>query len=380
MRIQGLNYNISDRISELPQQDCDRLFRGAIEGYGYHKTLEESQLREFNLKYLLIRRGEKLIGIIPFFIVEFSFATIIQGPLQRLILGVQKRIKNFCKIRILFVGAPTTEHICLGISPEENIKEIIRAGLDKISEFAKKERLGTILFYNLREEDSDIAGLLRESGFIKIRNFPNTLITIEEKTLPDYLKRLSRNARKDLRRKIKKTDDLVEIKTETSANIEGLQEQVHQLYMNNFRESDIHFETLTRLFFERISENLPRETKFFLFWENDKLIAFNLCLIRGEYCIDKCIGFDKELAHKYHLYHYSFLHNLQWCIKNGIKYYQMGITDYHPKIRLGAQLTPLYNYLHLTNPLYNLFARFIAPLTSPVLYDPTLKKMKLRNK
>jgi len=121
---------------------------------------------------------------------------------------------------------------------------------------------------------------------------------------------------------------------------------------------------------------MPGQAKVFLYWQSGKLISFNLCLIKGNHFIDKFIGFDKELARKYHLYLVSFINNLSWCIEHGIKYYQLGITDYHPKIRFGAKLLEQYNYLRLNNQLLNFFCRFIAPLTSPVKFDPTLRLLR----
>lgn len=124
---------------------------------------------------------------------------------------------------------------------------------------------------------------------------------------------------------------------------------------------------------------MPTIAKVFLTRDKDKIVAFNLCLVKGDTCIDKFIGFDSDVYRAYHLYYTTFCHNIDWCIKNGIRYYQMGITDYAPKLRLGAQLIPLFIYLRCANPILNLFTRLIARLIQPKNFDPTLKKLALRN-
>jgi hypothetical protein len=98
--------------------------------------------------------------------------------------------------------------------------------------------------------------------------------------------------------------------------------------------------------------------------------------IKGETAIDKFIGFDKELSHKYHLYYVTFVNNIEYCIKNGLRFYQMGITDYKPKIRLGAKLVPLYIYVKLLNPFLNIFSKIIARFVEPARFDPGLKDLR----
>ena len=121
---------------------------------------------------------------------------------------------------------------------------------------------------------------------------------------------------------------------------------------------------------------MPGVAKFFITYADDKIVAFNLCLVKGDYFIDKIIGMDSSVSHKYNLYYTTFCHNIDWCIKNKIRYYIMGITDYHPKIRLGSKLIPLYIYLKMFNPLLNLFAHPIIRVIEPKNFDPTLKALR----
>jgi hypothetical protein len=92
--------------------------------------------------------------------------------------------------------------------------------------------------------------------------------------------------------------------------------------------------------------------------------------------IDKVIGMDKNVSHAYSLYYTTFCENIDWCIKNGIRYYCLGITDYHPKLRLGAKLMPLYIYVKLFNPLLKLFSGPLVRFIQPKNFDPVLKGLK----
>ena len=372
-----LKFIITNTIDDIPRQQWDGVFgNDIIEGWGYHKALEESQIKEFSLNYLTAEKNNKLIAIAPFFTMDFSFATIIQGRLQKLISKIQRKFPNFLKVKLLFVGLPTAEELYIGIAPGENKETIIGGILRKLYEFCKTNKIKVILFYNLTEEQKELAGLLVANKFCKMDNFPNTRIALGFSSYQEYLDTLSKNTRKDLRRKLNKSSSLLKLETKITDDASGLEEQIFELYMNNFNESDVHFETLTPAFFKNICRRMKGTAKIFLTYSEDKLIAFNLCFIKNGTCIDKFIGFDKRLSHAYHLYQATFNYNINWCIENGLRFYQMGITDYHPKLRLGAKLIPLYAYFKHTNKIANIFSPLIARLIQPTNFDPTLKNLK----
>lgn len=372
-----LRFFVSQTIQDIPQQDWERLFgREIIEGWGYHKTIEEARLKGFSLYYLIAKRSDTLTAVFPFFITDFSFATIIQGPLQKLIIKVQRMIPRFLRVKILFVGLPTAEEFYMGIAEEESLEEVLAGALKELHDFARREKAGLILFYNLKELTGRNAILIRhleERGFSRMENFPNTLLPIRAHSLDEYLEGLSKNTRKDLRRKLRKASSRAPLRTELVEDITPIKDAVYALYAQNFDDSDIHFELLSPDFFVNICRTMPGVAKFFITREQDTVVAFNLCLVKGDTCIDKFIGFDRSRARTHHLYYVTFCHNLAWCIENGIRFYQLGITDYHPKLRLGAELVPLYIYIKLLNPFFNLFAKSVVRLLEPKRFDPTLK-------
>jgi len=370
----NLTFIITRNISDIPRKDWERLF-GAdiIESYGYHKIIQDAQLKDFNIYFILIKDINSIQAIIPFFTEEFSFTTIIQGPLQKLITLIQKYFKKFLIMNILFVGLPTAEEFYNGISPDLNL-EII---LQELARFSKLNKIKTILFFNLTARHKTLSAFLKKHFFSKMENYPNTVIEIKANSLYEYIENLSSNTRKDFKRKLRKANYPESFEIEVREDIVGIEDKIYELYMNNFSESDVHFEKLTPIFFKNICQEMPGVAKYFVFWKDKKIVAFNLCLIKNDTCIDKFIGFDKELSRKDHLYQVTFAHNIDWCIKNGIRFYQMGITDYHPKIRLGAKLKPLYNYIKLNNPLFNLFLGPVAKIIEPKNFDPTLKNLKI---
>ncbi|MBI4982837.1 MAG: GNAT family N-acetyltransferase [Candidatus Omnitrophica bacterium] len=373
----NLSFSISNSVNDILETEWNRLFdESVIEGFGYHKTLEESNLKEFSIHYLLAKRNNKLTAIIPFFTCDFSFTTLIQGKLQKVIHRIHKWFPNFLKFRLLFVGSPTSEELYIGIDKNEGLETILNEAAKIIKSAAKKEKATAILFFNLSEKHRDISTYLHKQSFASMKSFPNTVLEISASSLEDYINQLGKNTRKSLRRKLRDTQSLAQLKTEILEDISAVKDRIYELYLNNLTDSDVSFEILTPEFFTNIAKYMPDTAKYFLTYDNSNIIAFNLLFIKGDTAIDKFIGFDKELSRKYNLYYATFSYNLNYCIKNNIRFYQLGVTDYEPKVRLGAKIMPLFVYAKFMNPLVNIIAKPILYLIQPSNFDPVLKAIK----
>ena len=104
--------------------------------------------------------------------------------------------------------------------------------------------------------------------------------------------------------------------------------------------------------------------------------AFLFCLVSKDMLIDYYVGLDYEVAYKYHLYFIKFRDVLDWCIKHGIKRYEMGITGYEPKRRLGFDMIPLYLYVKLRNPALRPVFNLICQFLKFEHFDPELRKAR----
>ncbi len=366
----GLDFSIAKSLNEIPQKAWDDLFgKELIESYGYQKTLEEGGVKEFSFGYLVGKRENLIILILPFFIMDFSFATLTPEFLRK-IAGIFGRplIK-----RILFLGSPTTEGFSMGLSPTEDSELILDKAVEKLRGFSKNEKISGMAFYNLSSKDLKLAEYLKRNKFFKLETLPTTAIEIKASSLEEYIRGLGKNTRKDLKKKLRLSEELVRLKTEERLDIADIIDDVYRLYMNNVNDADVHFETLTRKFFLDICRNMPGVAKYFITYDKEKIVAFNLCLIKNGVFIDKFIGFDYSVARQYSLYYTTFCHNIDWCIKYGIKTYQPGFSDYHPKIRLGAKLIPLDIYGQAFNPLLDSTLRMLKPWIEPKNLDPVPK-------
>lgn len=362
-----IKYLILDSINKIRRQDWDRLFGEIPEGYDFFKTLEESWLEDFSFYYVQVSHDQDVLLIAPFFIADFQLDIAAEGVLQRTIKRIRKHFPRFLILKTLFCGSPFGENGILGIHPglKENKKKIIAELLIAVRKIRKKNNVSFVMFKDFLESDCPLLDNLAKKGFFAVKSFPSVTLPLPFGSLDQYLQTLSRNTRKDLRRKVEKVKNSQAIQVKVTDNIKDIAKDIYRLYLNTYNAGTVKFEKLSPEFFLKVSEYMPQETRFFLYYLNEKLVAFNLCFAHKDTLIDKFIGFDYAAAYKYNLYFFSWCYNIQWCLENSITYYQVGQTDYHPKIKLGGKLVPLYAYIKHYNPFVNSLLRLCAKILVP---------------
>ena len=369
----GLKTRVTRRISEIPEGDWNRVFPDVLESYDFFKTLDESHLDQFSFYYIMAYDGTTPVCAVPCFIMNYSLDTSIAGPIKRITNSIKKRMPNIFNIKALVCGTPLGQGR-IGISDHPDHMHAI---LRRMEQIAKKNKVAIIAFKDFDKTYNKVFDPLRKKGFSKLDSLPWTELDIRFKNFEEYLKTLSGATRYDLRRKFKKVDKHVKIDLEIVRTLEDdVLRDLYGLYLDIVERHDMQFEILSIDFFRNASKIMPKQTKYFLWRIDGKLVAFLFCLVSKDVMIDYYVGFDYSVAHKYHLYFIKFRDTMNWCVKHGIKKYEMGTTGYEPKRRLGLDFVPLYLYARLRNralrPIFNLICQFLKFEN----FDPYLKKAK----
>jgi predicted N-acyltransferase len=174
---------------------------------------------------------------------------------------------------------------------------------------------------------------------------------IDFKNLEEFLARLSRAARKDLRRKMRVAPEVRVIRTR---NISPFLDRIYHLYRATVERSPMAFGAHNRLFFEKICERVPG-AEYTLYFVREELAAFNLLVVKPEAMVDKNFCMDYELGRKYHLYVLSWLENIRTCAERGIPLYDAGQGVEKTKAHLGAALIPMYLLFKHRQPVIHRF-------------------------
>ena len=370
-----LKVKIANKIEELPQEEWDSFFPGVIENHSFLKTLDESSFDQFSFRYILIYENNTPVGAAPCFIMDFPLDIAVNGPLKLFFSALKKALPKVISPKIVICGFPMGIGR-IGITAQDpgQVMEAIYEGLEKI---AAENKAALIFFKDFGKSYENLFKPFLAKGFSKLEGFPTTEMNLHFKGFDDYLKTLSRVSRDGLKRNFKKIDAGIKIDLEEKNALEDEElSQVYGLYLQTYNKQELGFEKLTLDFFKNISRNMPQETRYFLWRIDGRIVAFALCLVKGEYFIDYYLGFDYALSNRYHLYFVRFRDLMSWCIRHGIKKYEMGATSYEAKRRLGFNFVRLYFYVKHRNRLINRLLIPLIPFIKPENFDPVFKQMK----
>lgn len=363
-----------NKISDIPKYNWDAVFPDILESYNFFKTMDESLSHQFNSYYITVYEGPSMILAAPCFIMDYPLDTTIEGPLKTLIHNIRKKIPRLFTLRALICGSPASEGR-IGVKGL-HYKEAIETLAEEMLSISKREKAPLIAFKDFHENYIKYLDPLTGKHFYKVLGYPSVELPITFKTFEEYFSGLSKATRKDLKRKFRKSEgvDIVfEVRNEAGEFID----KIYELYLNTLYKSDVHFEILSKSFFKSISDNFPAETKYFLWFLDGRMIAFDLCLVSSDgRLIDEYIGMDYDVAYDYHLYFVTFRDIIRWCIVNNVRVYESGALNYDPKKRLDFRFLPQYIYARLRNNLLNFFFGFLIMMIKPDNFDETIKNEK----
>ena len=368
-----LTTKVVSRIEEIPVQDWESVFPKVTENYYLFKSLDESHLEQFSFYYIIAYDNAIAVAATSCFLMRFPFDMTVHGPLKTFLSFIKKLMPNILCPKVLICGLPMGQGR-IGIAKDcPGAMEAICAGMEKI---AKEQKAEMFLYKDFNATYDALFSPLLKKGFSRVESLPSTDMAITFSSFDDYLKKLSQTSRENLKRKLKKADSQVKIDLEVTDTLsDELLPDVYGLYLQTFDKQDMGLEKLTMDFFRRTSANMPQQVKYFLWRIEGKLVAFAFCLISGDHFIDYYLGFEYAVAYQYNLYFIRFRDLLKWCIAHGIKSYEMGVTTYEPKRRLGFDFIRLYFYIKHRNPLINPFIKVISHFVKPENFDPVFKEM-----
>jgi len=369
----SLRTRVVRRIEDVPREAWNKVFPDILESYDFFRSLDESNFDQFSFYYILVYERRALVGATNCFLVDYSLDTSISGPLRRASNYIRKFKPNIFSIKAFVCGMPIGQgRIGAAAEPDRILKAILR----KMEQIAKKEKAAIVAFKDFDRSYTNMLDPLQKEGFSKFDSLPTTEMNIWFKDFEEYLKTLSGASRYDLRRKFKKVAHAkIDFEAYDRFDEEAMA-GMYDLYMQVVDKHDMGFEILPIDFFKIVSRNMPHNVKFFLWRVDKKLAAFLFCLMSEDLLIDYYVGLDYSIAHEYHLYFVKFRDVLNWCIKHKIKKYEMGITGYEPKRRLGFDFVPLYLYARLRNPVLRPVFKFFCQFLKFENFDPALKKKK----
>jgi len=310
----------------------------------------------------------KLNGDTPAFCARFDLLTTMEPALRRKLeaLPLADWWRRLLHPNTCFVGTTVSEYVLLPeTTPPETLARELLADMGTRYPFLIVKDIPTdavlvgdaACTYSRR-----LAETCRDLGFVLVEGQALAYVPVDFASTEEYLARLSRARRKDLRRKLKSRPEL-EIETLPTGDVrfqdEALLAKFYALYMNVYRQSEIHFDLLTSGFFRALLQDRDSHGVVFVYRAGGELIGYNICFVENGILIDKYVGFAYPQARDYNLYTVSWFHNLDYARAQGCRLYVAGWTDPEIKRNLGARFTLTRHAVYVRNPLLRrLLVRF----------------------
>jgi hypothetical protein len=341
----------------------------------FYTIVEETIRQEFEYAYFVIEneRGEPL-AVQPFFILDQDLVAGSPPGIQNTLATIRKVWPRFLKARTLMVGCTAGEGH-LDQTDEEQGRRIAGVLREGLLTYARLTRSAMLVLKEFPQQYRRQLASLTSAGYARIPSMPMTRLNIDYKDFEHYLNTaLSKNTRKNLRRKFRDAEAGGPIELTILDDITPIADELLPLYMQVYDRSPLHFEKLTREFLGRLGKEMPGKAKFFVWRKQGRAIAFSILLLHDGGIYDEYIGMDYSVALDLHLYFTTFRDIVSWGIANGYKQYISTALNYDPKLHLKSELMPLDLYVRHTNNLINAIFKRILPWLEPTRSEKTLKK------
>ncbi len=349
--------------------------------YRYFQTLEEIFAHEFPQRYLVLRgrpavhdEEAPIRAILPLFFVAQDL-TVSLSPSVRRILSPLRRALT---LRLLMAGCIVGDGNIGLLDPADDLAAVCAELAAALDIFARHEGVSLVLFKDFPEGYRPAMAPLTAGGrFTRLPSLPAVGLPLDFATFEEYLQtRPGKATRKSLRRKFREVDTLPEpITLEVKNSVTPTEATaLHALYERIARRGDVHFEVFTADYFLTLGRRMPEQTRYFIWRQAGKIVAFSFCTVHDGAIYDNDLGLDEAAASALHLYHVTFRDIVRWALAHGLKHYYSSPFNYDPKLHLRMELVPLDLYARHTSPLFNAALRRIAPLAAPTRQEPLLQR------
>jgi len=364
----------------LSQTDLERIgawkttFRDRCKDHRFYEIMAQTLEADFQYQYLVLEDASgKVRAIQPLFFVRQNVCEGVSGRMRRIVDNLQRRFPRFLTMRLLMVGCAAGEsHLGACLAEDE---EWTAARLhESLKIYARRNRASLVV---LKDFSAKYRGTLRNfssNGYARIPSMPMTQLRLDYSDFEEYLNSLGKATRKNLRRKFRKTEAAAPISCQVVNDITPYVDQIYPLYLQVHDRSPQKFECLTKDYFCQLGRTMPERTRFFIWRQHGRAVAFSLCMVHGDTIYDEYLGLDYAVAYDLHLYFYTLRDIISWALKQGLKNYYSSPLNYDPKLHLGCDLVPLDLYVTHTRALLNPIFRRALKFLEPTRHDPVLQR------
>lgn len=309
-------------------------------------------------------------GAMPTFSTRFDLLTTAEPAFRRRLerLPLFRYWQRWLRPRTLFAGSTVSEYAWLpgNVDPPTLARDLVATHSKAWPFLIVKDlpQASPLLGDEANAFVDHFVTACEAAGFVMVEGQALAWVPIDFDSEDTYLKRLSRGARRNIRRKLRSRDQLdVQALHTGSAELldRSMQDACIALYEQVYAQSEVHFDHLEAEFFRALFEDADNGGVMFVYRHQQRMIGWNLCFEHAGALVDKYVGFDYPAARDLNLYAVSWMHNLTYARGRGLTHYIAGWTDPEVKSHLGARFTFTRHAVRPRNRLLRALLRRLAP-------------------
>jgi hypothetical protein len=338
----------------------------------YLQVLSNNLDNEFAGYYSLAILQDEIVAWTYFFIDEhFYFHGVLFGNFEKL---YNRFPLNF---RTVFISSPITEYNAFHIKKEYKQYEdsLVDILIKEIVKFSKEKRCKLMLIKDhIKYYNSNYVS----SNFTHMHFMPGTQIHLECNCgcnhncdiicetgcscFDNYLKKLKKKWRANIRNKLNKRDALLSIEVVVASNLSEVDNmRCYELYLQTIKKQRLKHEYISSNYLGACAKTLGGNCKMLIAKVNGNIIGFAQLLEDEDNVINVRMGMDYSCAHDYQLYYHLLYENIIYCVRKKKKHLNLSQTCYRPKLEVGAQLLPLHTFIRFYNPvLQKIFGKIVV--------------------
>lgn len=348
----NLSWRYLTRLDGVSPTELARLFPEPSSTAPFLSLLQEVGVDGFNLSCIVVLHDDAPVLMLPLFETRFDLSSFVEGWTKKMLQVAGSLIPSLFQPTVLCVGSLVGEWSEIGIDPRIDAATLAAAGtmaFSALQTLASERKSDVVALYNFNQYARLPGEVFKTFSQVDYRSCAS--LTIDFSSMEEYLSRLSRGARKDLRRKMRAA---AAIRVIRSRSIAPYLERIYKLYLETVERSPMAFGALNRSFFEKICERVIG-AEYTIYFLEEELVAFNLLVVKQEAMEDKFFCMDYRLGRQYNLYFLSWLENVRICLERKIPVYHAGQGTEKVKSHLGATLIPSFILFRHRQPVIDRF-------------------------
>src|SRR5579864_2021840 len=284
------------RLDGVSAAELKRLFPEPSSTPGLLSLLQESGIDGFHLRSIVVSKNEAPILLLPLFESRFDLSTFAEGWIKRSLRAAGRLVPSIFATRILGVGLLVGEWSEIGIDPQVDagtLETAWKMALGALQALAAELESDITAFYNFNHHGKLPGEVFR--SFNRVQCLPCARLPITFRSLEEYVSGLSRNTRKDLRRKMRVSH---EVRVIRSRDIAPVLDRIYMLYRQTVERCPMALGVHNRRILENVCARVTA-AEYTLYFVQEELAAFNLLVVKKEAMVDKYFCMDYALGRKY---------------------------------------------------------------------------------